>query len=157
MAPPNDLFQEFMRTLMERAQTSIVLAVSVSKEARDNTNRPLKLRNPNPYYGNLHLKCYYFCQQCEDLFEVARSLGYEHVLFAPGFLKHRILNRWQQHKICMQRNRVAPIIWDEFKILLRKNLGESNTVVGYTWSKLRGNVQYQTKKVQDWAAHLEHL
>ncbi len=85
------------------------------------------------------------------------SLGYKRVPFATGLLKDRSLNQWQQHKTCIQRNRLAPMTWDEFKVFLRKSLGEFNAFVGHVWSKLRGDVQYQSEEVQDWAAHLEHL
>ncbi len=44
---------------MERAQVPAALDV----EAKDNANRLLKSRNPNLYYRNLHMECYYFCQQ----------------------------------------------------------------------------------------------
>ncbi len=47
--------------------------------------------------------------------------------------------------------------WDKFKTFLRKNLGESNAFVGHVWSKLRGDAQHKSEKVQDWAAHLEYL
>ncbi len=103
------------------------------------------------------MECYYFCQQCEDHFEVAGLLGHKRVLFAAGFLKDRILNWWQQHKTRMQCNRLAPMTWDEFKAFLRKSLGESNAFIGHVWSKLRGDTQHQLEEVQDWAAHLEHL
>ncbi len=103
------------------------------------------------------MECYYFCQQCENHFEVAGSLGHKRVRFAVGFLKDRILNRWQQHKTRMQRNRLTSMTWNEFKAFLRKSLGESNAFVGHIWSKLRGDAQHQLEEVQDWAAHLEHL
>ncbi len=143
---------------MERIQVSAALAAPAPDiEARDNTNRPLKPRNPDLYYGNLHMECYYFCQQCEDHFEVAGSLGYKYIPFATGFLKNHILNRWQQHKTSMQRSQLAPMTWDEFKAFLRKSLGESNTFVGHIWSKLRRDAQHQLEEVQDWTAHLEHF
>ncbi len=47
--------------------------------------------------------------------------------------------------------------WNEFKAFLRKSLGESSVFVGHVWNKLPGDAQYQLEKVQDWAAHLEHL
>ncbi len=62
-------------------------------DARDNTDRPLKPRNPDLYYKYWHMDCYYFCQQYEDHFEVVGSLGHKRVLFAVGFLKDHILNR----------------------------------------------------------------
>ncbi len=76
---------------MERAQALVVL-VAPATETRNDTNRPLKLWNPNLYYGHLHMECYYFCQQCEDHFEVVRSLGHKRIPFAAGFLKDHILN-----------------------------------------------------------------
>ncbi len=109
MALPNNLFQEFMQTFMEKTQAPAAPAapaasVAPAAEVRDDTDRPLKPRNPDLYYGQSHMECYYFCQQYEDHFEVVGLLGHKRVPFAAGFPKDRILNRWQQHKTCMQRN-----------------------------------------------------
>ena len=60
----------------------------------DNSDRPLKARNPDLYYGNSHMECYYFCQQCKDHFETAGAKGHKRVPFAVTFLKDRLLNRW---------------------------------------------------------------
>ncbi len=130
VAPPNDLFQEFMQTFMEKTQAPAAPAAP-DIEARDDTDKLLKPRNPDLYYNNLHMECYYFCQQYEDYFEVAGLLGHKRIPFAAGFLKDHILNRWQQQKTCIQRNRLAPMTWDKFKAFLRKSLGESNTFVGH--------------------------
>ncbi len=63
MAPPNDLFQEFMQTFMKKTQAPTApVAPAPDAEARDDIDRPLKSRNPDLYYGNSHMKCYYFCQ-----------------------------------------------------------------------------------------------
>ncbi len=124
-----------MRTCIERVRDQAPAAPAAlaapAAKARDDIDRPLNPRNPDLYYGHLHMECSYFCQQCEDDFEVAGSLGHKRVFFAAGFLKDHILNRWQQHKTCMQRNRLAPMTWDDFKAFLRKNLGESNAFVGH--------------------------
>ncbi len=158
MAPPNDFFQEFMRTCIERVRDQAPAApVAPAAEARDDTNRPLKPQNPDLYYGNLHMECYYFCQQCEDHFKVARSLGLKRVSFATGFLKDRILNWWQQYKTRIQCNQLASMTWNEFKAFLRKSLGESNAFVRHVWSKLRGDAQHQLEEVQGWTAHLKHI
>ncbi len=147
-----------MRTYIKRVQDQALAAPATpAAEARDDTNRPLKPRNPDLYYGNSYLECYYFCQQCKNHYEVAGSLGHQRIPFAVGFLKDRIRNRWQQHKTCMQRNQLAPMTLNEFKAFLRKSLGESNAFVGHVWSKLRGDAQYQLEEVQDWAAHPEQL
>ncbi len=119
----------------------MALVASVA-EARDNTDRLFKSRNSDLYYGHLHMEYYYFYQQCEDYFEVTESLDQKHISFAIGILKDRILNWWQQHKTRMQCNWPAPMTWEEFKAFLRKNLGESNTYVGYIWSKLKEDAQY---------------
>ncbi len=111
MAPPNDLFQEFIQTSLKRIQDQApAVPAALVAEAKDNTDRPLKPWNPDLYYGHSHMECYYFCQQCEDHFEVTGSLGYKRIPFAVGFLKDRILNQWQQHKTRMQCNQLAPMI-----------------------------------------------
>ncbi len=95
----NNLFQEFMQTCIEkvRNQASAALAAPAASatEARDDTDRLLKPRNPNLYYGHLYMECYYFCQQWEEYFEIMRSLGHKRVPFATSFLKDYILNQWQ--------------------------------------------------------------
>ena len=57
----------------------------------------------------------------------------------------------------MQQNQLATLFWDEFEAFLRKSLGESDTFVGHVWAKMKGDAQHQTKEVQDWGVHLEHL
>ncbi len=134
LALNNDLFQEFMRTCIEKVQAQASAAPAAPApdvEAKDDTDKPLKPRNPDLYYGNSYMECYYFCQQYKDHFEVARSLGHKRVLFAARFLKNCILNWWQQYKTRMQCNWLAPITWDEFKAFLRKSLGKSNAFVGH--------------------------
>ena len=76
-----------MRTCIERVRDQ----ASNAKAKKDALDRPLKLQNLDLYYGYLHMKCYYFCQQYEDHFEVAGSLGNKRVPFVVGFLKHCIL------------------------------------------------------------------
>ncbi len=131
---------------MERTQASATPA-NLDVEARDDIDRPLKPRYPDLYYGNLHMECYYFCQQCKDYFEIAGSLSHKRIPFAAEFLKDCILNRWQQHKTRKQCNWLALITWDEFKAFLRKSLGEYNAFVGHVWSKLKGDAQYQLEEV----------
>ena len=48
--------------------------------------QPLKAWLSNLYYGNLHLDCSCFCQQCKDYFETARDNGPNQVPFAALFL-----------------------------------------------------------------------
>ena len=56
--------------------------------------QPLKARFPKLYYGNLHMDCYRFCQQCEDYFETAGASGPNRILFAALFLRKSIVKRW---------------------------------------------------------------
>ena len=49
---------------------------------------------------------------------------------------------------------VVPLPWVEFKVLLRKSLGDSRVFVYITWSRIRQDSQYQQVEVQDWASHL---
>ncbi len=84
-----------MQTFMEKAQVPAVsTALALYIEAKDNTNKPLKPQNPDLYYGNLHMECYYFCQQCKDHSKVARLLGHKRVIFPARFLKDHIFNWW---------------------------------------------------------------
>lgn len=49
------------------------------------------------------------------------------------------------------------IAWVEFKIILRKNLGDFKAFVNIIWSKVKRDPQYQLEEVQDWASYLEHF
>ncbi len=129
----------------------------LAEPREDVSDRTLKARNPDLYYGNSHMECYHFCQQCEDHFETAGTKNHKRVPFAAAFLKNCILHRWQQHKTRTKRNRIAPLSWEEFKAFLRQSLGKSDAFVGNDWSKMRSDSQHQLEEVQDWAAYREHF
>ncbi len=123
----DDLFRQFMQAYMEDRRNPVP---PEAREPRENaSDRPLKARNPDLYYGNLHMECYYFCQQCEDHFKTVGAKGHKRVSFAASFLKDRILFRWQQHKNRIKRDRAASPSWEEYKAFLRRSLGESTTFV----------------------------
>lgn len=86
----NNFLQEFMRTCIEKVRDQAPAALLA--KARDDFDRFFQPQNPNLYYGYLHIKCYYFCQQYENYFEVVGSQGHKCVLFAARFLKDYILN-----------------------------------------------------------------
>ncbi len=130
LVPNNNFFKELMQTFIERAQ-ALAAQAAPGVEVKDNTNRPLKPRNPDLYYSHFHMECYYFYQQCENYFEITGSLGHKRVPFTASSLKDHILNQWQQHKTRIQHNRLVSITWDEFKAILRESLGESNVCVGH--------------------------
>ena len=46
---------------------------------------PLKARLPDIYWGNNHITCYNFCQQCEDYFATARAKRPNRIPFAVFF------------------------------------------------------------------------
>ena len=81
-----------MKTFMEMAKNQTLLASTAAK--KEASDRPLKARNSNLYYENSYMECYYFCQQCEDHFEMAGTKGHRRVPFAASFLKEKILFRW---------------------------------------------------------------
>ena len=60
--------------------------------------QPLKARFSDLYYGNSHLDCYRFCQQCEDHFETAGANRLNRVLFAASFLRRAMIQQWHQQK-----------------------------------------------------------
>ena len=97
----NDFFQEFMQIGIKKVWDQASLALPISVKARDDFDRPFKRRNPNFYYGHLHMECYFFYQQCENHFKIAGSQEYKRVPLAVGFLKDCILNWWQQYKTQM--------------------------------------------------------
>ena len=103
------------------------------------------------------MKCYYFCQQCEDYFEITGTKNYKRVPFIASFLKDGILFCWQQHKNRIKWDRAALPNWEKFKAFLHNSLGESTAFVDNIWSKIKRNSQYQLKEVQDWSADLEHF
>ena len=116
--------------------------------------QPLKAQFPDLYYGNFHLDCYYFCQQCEGHFDTAKASGPNRIIFVTLFLYGSVIQCWHQHKCCFEG---ALITWAEFKNFLRKNLGDDWAFVNSICSKFRRDSQYLAKSVLDWVAHLEHL
>ncbi len=82
-------------------------AQAPSELKEEASERLLKAENPDLYYENSHMECYYFCQQCEDYFETAGAKSHKRVPFAVFFLKEKILFRWQQHKIKIERKSAA--------------------------------------------------
>ena len=78
-------------------------------ELRENAwDKLLKAKNPDLYYENLYIKCYYFiCQQYKDYFEIAGAKGHKRVPFAAFSLKDRIFFCWQQYKNRIKHNRAT--------------------------------------------------
>ena len=150
-ASTNGLFQQFMKAYLEN-QNQALPPAPIQAEFRE---QPLKARFPDLYYGNSHLDCYRFCQQCEDHFETAGANGPNRIPFAASFLRGAVAQRWHQHK--RRSAEEAPITWAEFKSFLRTNLGDDRAFADSICSKFRRDSQYQAESVLDWAAHLEHL
>ena len=82
--------------------------------------KPLKARFTDLYYGNFHMDCYWFCQQCEDHFETAGAKESNRILFAALFLNRSVIQQWLQHK--RRHNKAMPMTWPEFKDFFWKNL-----------------------------------
>ena len=140
--------QRILKTVLEaRAPTT-------SEEPQD---KPLKAQSPDVYRGKSHMKCYNFCQQCEDYFATAGAKGPNQIPFAASFLRDQISFRWQQYKRKQDADSSVPVTWDEFKPFLRRSLGDSRAFVDSYWGKIKRDSQYQLEEVLDWAAHLEHL
>lgn len=66
-----------------RDQTPPLTLADFRDKALDKT---LKAKNPNLYYGNLNIECYYFCQQYKDRFETIRAKKYKRISFVALFL-----------------------------------------------------------------------
>ena len=145
----NELFKQFMKAYLE---AQVPGRTEVDSEPR---KQPLKARFPDLYYGNSHMDCYRFYQQCKDYFETAGAKRPNRIPFAALFLRGLVTQQWLQHK--RHRDGVVPMTWAKFKDFLWKNLGDSKAFVDSIWKKIKRDSQYQDKSVQDWAAHLEYL
>lgn len=57
----------------------------------------------------------------------------------------------------MKENKLGFFIQDRFEVFQTKSLEKSDAFVGVIYNKMRGDAQYELKKVLDLAIHLEHL
>ena len=130
-SPAEDLFTKFMKVFMETTQAQ---ALAEPQEC------PLKARILETYWGKSHMKCYHFCQQCEDYFETSGTIETNRIPFAASFFRGSISLRWAKHK--RHHKSATPITWSEFKAFLRKDLGSSQAFINSIWSKFRRDSQY---------------
>ena len=86
----------------------------------------LKAKIPNIYFGKLYINCYHFCQQCKDYFETTGTTKSNCILFAVLFLHRKINFWWHQH---WKQFSGVFTFWEEFKVFLKKNLGDSRSFV----------------------------
>lgn len=152
--------KELCQQLMKTYAATVKLSEQNQTTENQDTGpreRPLKARFPDLYFGNSHMDCYRFCQQCEDHFETAKATGSNRVSFSALFLRGMMTQRWLQHKRRLTAISPGPPTWSQFKSFLRKNLGDSRAFVDGIWSKVKRDSQFQLEEVQDWAAHREHL
>ena len=84
--PAKDLFTKFMKMFIKMTQ--------VQAEPQ---KRPLKARTLKTNWGKSYMKCYHFCQQCEDYFEILGATGMNCTLFAALFFHSPISIKWAQH------------------------------------------------------------
>ena len=84
----NKLFKQFIKAYLEAQVSS---RTKVDPEPR---KQPLKAQFPDLYYGNSHMDCYRFCQQCDNHFKTARAKGPNKTLFATLFLRGSVIQRW---------------------------------------------------------------
>ncbi len=95
--PTKDLFRQYMQAYLEDCRDPALAPAPahLPADAREETSdRPLKAKNPDLYYGNSQMESDYFCQQCEEPFDTDWAKGHKRVSFAAFFLKDRILYRW---------------------------------------------------------------
>ena len=101
------------------------------------------------------MKCYHFCQQCEDYFKTSGATGMNCIPFIASFFHGSISIKWAQHKRCHKST--IPITWSDFKIFLWKDLGSFQAFIDSIWSKFRKDSQYQLEKTRDWAFYFQHF
>lgn len=125
-----DLFRKLMQVYIEDCHQLVLAPAPLAKSQKDALNKSFKARNPDIYYDNLHIECYYFCQQCKENFEIAGAKNHKRVFFASTFLKNRILNCFQQYQTWTKYNQVVLLFYKKFKTFLRKSFVESHTFIG---------------------------
>ena len=130
----NEFFKQFMKAYLE---AQVPGQIEIDPEL---CKQPFKTRFLDFYYGNLHIYCYRFCQQCEKTFETAEAKGPNRILFAALFLCGLITQQWLQHK--QRRDGAVPMTWPEFKKFFWKNLGDFKVFVDSVWKKVKCNSQY---------------
>lgn len=64
---------------------------------------------------------------------------------------------WHQYKTWIEQDKANCLEWDKFKTFLQKSFIESTAFTNIIWNKIKRDMQYQQKKVQDWASYLKHL
>ena len=84
-------------------------AVAPVKPQENSSDKFFKAQNPDLYYGNSYMECYYFCQQCKDDFETTKAKSHKRIPFAEIFLKNYIFNCWQQHKAQTEHTQANPL------------------------------------------------
>ena len=104
---PAKLVAKYTNTDLQRA-TKLALELFVQGQqqaqsqiaplALEPRKRPFKARFPDLYYGNSHMDCYRFCQQCEDHFETVGAKRLNRILFTALFLRGLVTQQWLQHK-----------------------------------------------------------
>ena len=77
----NELFKQFMKAYLE------VQVPGQTKVDSKPCKQPCKVRFPDFYYVNLHMDCYWFCQQCEDHFKTIKAKRPNKILVAALFLR----------------------------------------------------------------------
>ncbi len=110
-------------------------------------DRSLNAENPNLYYGNLHMKFYYFCQQSKDHFATTQGKDRKRVFFAVSFFKDKIFFCYQLHKTRVERYKTSQWIYNKFKDFLRKSQRESTAFMDNIRSKIKRDFQYQQEEV----------
>ena len=110
--PPSDnkLFKQFMKAYME-AQVPGQIEVD-SKPCK----QLFKAWFLDLYYGNLHINCCQFYQQCKDHFETAGAKKLNIISFVALFLRGLITQQWLQYK--QRCDGAVPMNWIKFKDFL---------------------------------------
>lgn len=66
------------------AQTALI---NLANKAKNYFNRPLKSQNPDFHYGYLYIEYYYFHQQYQYIFKIARSSSHKYIFFCYKVLE----------------------------------------------------------------------
>ena len=73
-----NFFTRFIKMFMEMTQAQ---ALAEPQKCS------LKAKTPDTYFGISHINCYYFCQQCENYFEISGNTEMNHTPFTATFFR----------------------------------------------------------------------
>ena len=118
----------------------------------------LKSKMPDVYTGKSHKKLHEFFRQCVEHFE-ALNCEVNHpssIAFAASLLRGNTTGpMWVDYRSSLAPGHI--VTWDEFKKVLRDDLGDEDAFIDKTWSKFFSYHQRSNESVRSFTTTLHQL